>query len=656
MRTRAIVPLLLLVAILATVGRLPEQVGSVVWSPEEEISTDFGTENQIYPSIAAEGGRVHIVWQDEGDGDADIMHRLFNGVSWQPEEEISTDVLNEDQGWPRIALEGDEPHVVWADEGDGDPDVYYRHFNGTSWEPEMEISTDSGNEVNAVPSIAVENGEVHIVWHDESDGDSDIYYRHFNGSDWEPELEISSDLGTENQTFPAIAVENGRIHVVWMNRADGDFDIYYRLHDGIDWQPEEEISVDTESETQGNPRIAAEAGDVHAVWSFSSLTGDVHIYHRHFDGSVWLPERMVNVERVGTFDFQFWPDVAVDMGKAYVVWQDGQVLVDFPFAENDIHLRVLHGDEWTPEMEVSSDIGTEMQAHASVAVENGTAYMVWQDMGDDDSDIYFRRGEHFIPPESEAIPPQQYWHRSSLVDIGWTASDDLNLAEVSLFYRHSTDNSSWSDWDVFSTNDSISGTSSSGSFSFDVPDGDGYYEIYSVAKDVHDNLEMSPQAADTRVGVDTSNPTIVAIEPADESTDVQVEASIEITFSEGMDETATNDAFSLMGNGSAVDGTIVWSSDSMTLTFHPAEDLDEGKTYQITVEASAGDVAGNGLTSTSETSFETRKSGEEQSFLDLYWWILVLVAIVLIVLTLIAWRMRRRPGPDFETLEEESTH
>ena len=111
-----------------------------------------------------------------------------------------------------------------------------------------------------------------------------------------------------------------------------------------------------------------------------------------------------------------------------------------------------------------------------------------------------------------------------------------------------------------------------------------------------------------------------------------------------------------MEDGSAVDGTIVWSSDSKTLTFHPAEDLEEGKTYQITVEVSATDTVGNGLTSASETSFETSKSGEEQSFLDLYWWVLVLVAIVLIVLILIAWRMRRRPEPDWETLEEESTH
>ncbi len=94
----------------------------------------------------------------------------------------------------------------------------------------------------------------------------------------------------------------------------------------------------------------------------------------------------------------------------------------------------------------------------------------------------------------------------------------------------------------------------------------------------------------------------------------------------------------------------------MTLTFHPAEDLEEGKTYQIIVEVSGTDIAGNGLTSTSETSFETSKSGEDLSFLDEYWWIAVLVAIVLIVLILIAWRIRRRPEPDWETLEEESTH
>ncbi len=656
MKTRAIVLLLLLGAIIAGVGMLPENVRSAVWSPEEEISTDFGTEYQRYPSIAVEGGKVHIVWGDEGDGDSDVYYRLFDGTSWQPEEEISTDALDESQECPEVAVEGDEVHIVWIDEGDGDADVYYRNFNGTDWEPEQEISSDSIGEDNGLPSIAAESGEVHVVWMDEGDGDWDIYYRHFNGTSWEPEIEISTDAGIENQSFPSIAVENGRIHVAWIDEEDGDYDIHYRLHDGIDWQPEEEISVDTEAEPQGSPQIAAEDGEVHVVWTYSSLDGDVHIYYRHFNGSSWLPEQMVNVEGGGQLDFQFWPDIAVEMGNAYVVWQDGQQVGNPPYVENDIHFRMLYENEWLPELEVSTDISTEMQAFASVAVEGGTAYFVWQDQGDGDNDIYFRKGEYFFPPKSEVVPPSAYWQTASPLSIGWTATDDLNLAEVSLFYRHSTDNSTWSDWDMFSTNASVSGTSSSGSFSFDAPVGDGYYEFYSVARDIHDNLEMSPQFADAIVRIDTSNPTIVAVEPPDESTDVQVDVSIEITFSEGMNKTATNDAFSLMEDGSAIDGTIVWSSDSKTLTFHPAEDLEEGKTYQITVEVSATDTVGNGLTSASETSFETSKSGEEQSFLDLYWWVLVLVAIVLIVLILIAWRMRRRPEPDWETLEEESTH
>ncbi len=652
----AITLLFLLGCALATSAFLPGIAQSAEWSVLDEVSSDLGTESQMYPSLAVEGGKVHVVWQDTGDGDTDIYFSMFDGSAWGPKQEISTDTLDEAQSRPQIAVEGSEVHVVWMDEGDGDSDIYYRHFNGSSWEPELEISTDSGTEDDGVPSIAAANGTLHVVWMDEGDGDSDIYYRHFNGSSWEPELEISTDSGTEEQTFPAVASEDDKAYVVWVDAEDGDPDVYYRSYTSGGWQAEMEISIDAGTEPQGPPRISSEDGKMYVVWTYSSLDGDVHIYCRHFNGSSWLPEQMVNVESGGQFDFQFWPDIAVEMGNAYVVWQDGQHLVDPPYAENDIHFRLLYDGVWQPEVEVSVDISTEMQAFASIAVEDGTAYFVWQDQGDGDNDIYFRKGEHLFPPKSEVVPPSTYWQTVSPVSIGWTATDDLNLAEVSLFHRHSTDNSSWSDWDMFSTNTSVSGTSSSGSFSFDAPDGDGYYEFYSVAKDIHDNLEMSPQFPDSIVGIDTSNPTIVAIEPADESTDVQVDVSIEVTFSEGMNKAATNDAFSLMENGSAVDGTIVWSSDSKTLTFHPAEDLEEGKTYQIVVEVSATDIVGNGLTSTSESSFETLKSGEEQSFLDMYWWIVVLVAVVLIVAILIAWRIRRRLEPDWEMPEEESTH
>ncbi len=197
---------------------------ATTWGTEQEISVD-GSEFQFRPSIAADKGNVHVVWEDGGGGDSDIFYRQFNGTDWQPVQEISIDSDTRDQVNPAIAVNGDRVHVVWIDEGDGDPDVFYRQFNGTVWEPVLEISTDSAVENQIFPAIAVDGDRVHVVWGDYEDGDYDIYYRQFNGSAWEPEWELSTDSGMENQYKSSIAAENDRVYVLWIDRVDGDEDV-----------------------------------------------------------------------------------------------------------------------------------------------------------------------------------------------------------------------------------------------------------------------------------------------------------------------------------------------------------------------------------------------------------------------------------------------
>ena len=134
------------------------------------------------------------------------------------------------------------------DTGDGDWDIYYRYYDGMSWQPEMEISTDSGTEWQRQPTVAAYGGKVHVAWVDEGGVDHDIFYRHFDGISWQPEQEISTDVTMEMQEHPDVAVEGDSVQVTWEDRGDGDFDIYHRFFNGTGWQPEEEVSTDAGTE------------------------------------------------------------------------------------------------------------------------------------------------------------------------------------------------------------------------------------------------------------------------------------------------------------------------------------------------------------------------------------------------------------------------
>ena len=320
------------------------------WLPEIELSTDIGAENQMAPSIAVENGKVHVVWHGDDDGDYDIYYRYFDGSDWQPEQKISTDSATEWQASPKIAVEGGKLHVVWRDYSDGDWDIYYKYYNGTDWQPEIEISTDKDIENQSGQEIAVENGKVHVVWESHVDGFwiADIYYRYFNGTDWQPEQEISTDILAEDQGEPSIAVENGKVHVAWSNYSNGNWDIVYRYFNGTDWEPEQEISIDERVEQQAGPSIAVENGKVYIAWTETEdMPREYHnISYRYFDGISWHPEEPI----YKSMDISESPVIAVENGKIYVAWMHWWLIGP---ADYDIFYRYFDGGTWGPIQEIS---------------------------------------------------------------------------------------------------------------------------------------------------------------------------------------------------------------------------------------------------------------------------------------------------------------
>jgi hypothetical protein len=113
-------------------------------------------------------------------------------------------------------------------------------------------------------------------------------------------------------------------------------------------------------------------------------------------------------------------------------------------------------------------------------------------------------------PPSSSIKDISYWNNAAVL-LNVTASDNYALANVSLWYRYSSDNASWSNWTLYGTD---CNSSDGWLFSFNFPDGEGYYEFYSVATDVAGNTE-SKTVADETAGYDITPPvTDYSVEPA----------------------------------------------------------------------------------------------------------------------------------------------
>jgi hypothetical protein len=159
-------------------------------APVRVESDAEGIADSINPTVAADGERVWVAFQDNrAGGGYDIFLRWSEdaGSSWANEEEVrmETDDPGEGQSYhPHIAVDGDMWAVQWEDyrddlEGVGFNDLYYDYTvdGGVTWQASdvrinsTALATSYANEA----AFFLRGGFVVTVWSDGRTGSSDIF-------------------------------------------------------------------------------------------------------------------------------------------------------------------------------------------------------------------------------------------------------------------------------------------------------------------------------------------------------------------------------------------------------------------------------------------------------------------------------------------------
>ncbi len=102
---------------------------------------------------------------------------------------------------------------------------------------------------------------------------------------------------------------------------------------------------------------------------------------------------------------------------------------------------------------------------------------------------------------------------------------------------------------------------------------------------------------------DNTPPVVAERSPSSGAENVSLRPTITITFSEPMDQTTTESAFS---TSPPFAKTLAWDSAGQTLTVYPSEDLIPLVSYAVSVSSAATDSAGNSLIATT-WHFDTRE-------------------------------------------------
>jgi len=278
--------------------------------------------------------------------------------------------------------------------------------NAEEWDP-RNVSRSPG--LSYAPSIAIDNeGNVHLVWSDDTPGNYEVFYSFKKpDSDWVEPIDISN---TSNNSYePSMDIDPfDNLHVVWqeegvgifysMKPKDGDWTEPVKIRAGGAWQPR--LGVDAQgtihvitttlstvcyvykigeawSDPEGapspgnfayNPSMAVEpSGIVHVVydtpvWSANNIAYTV----RSLDGS-WSEPFNVSASQA----YSWSADIAVDDENVYIAWKEVRTGVD------QIFYRIRHKDgTWTPIDSVPDIIGKGTGMVAIVA-KDGNLHFLW---------------------------------------------------------------------------------------------------------------------------------------------------------------------------------------------------------------------------------------------------------------------------------------
>ena len=268
----------------------------------DSATCDGISENENYcsmPSMAinSEGSPI-ICWAESAGSDTNIRVKQWDGRGWSEIESISIMPQNAmmkenpvgvDKATstvrPEIQVAKDgKPVVCWANCSSENCEIYVKQWDVNEWKEmgkdsasNSGISGNSGSSVN--PAITVDwDGMPVICWQDDTNGNSEIYVRQWNGFDW---IEISKGSASgggisgdeTNSVIPNICIDQeGAPVVCWISEGD----IKISQWNGSSWGKIGEANRSAAAGTApdvsaaGRPAIAIDSGD-NAIVAFDGL-------------------------------------------------------------------------------------------------------------------------------------------------------------------------------------------------------------------------------------------------------------------------------------------------------------------------------------------------------------------------------------------------
>jgi Neuraminidase (sialidase) len=281
-----------------------------------------------------------------------------------------------------IAVSRGNIHVVWHDNTPGNAEIFYRRStdNGTTWGNTKRLTKNTG--YSSDPAIAVTGSNIHVVWSDYTPGNREVYYKRStdNGRTWSKQKRLTKNAGSSS--LPSIAVSGHNIHVTWYDDTPGNDEIYYKqsIDNGANWSKQKRLTKNSGSSVASV--IAVSGSNLHLAWS-DDTPGNLEIYYRRStdNGVTWRKTKRLTKNDGLSLD----PSIAVSGGNVHVVWKDyspGNAEILYKGSRDK-------GVTWGKQKRLTKS--AEESAFPAVAALGNKVSVVWNDSTPGNIELYLKR-------------------------------------------------------------------------------------------------------------------------------------------------------------------------------------------------------------------------------------------------------------------------
>jgi hypothetical protein len=257
--------------------------GGLTWGADTRLTNNPGL--SLSPSVAASGNVVHVSWYDLRDGNSEIYYKRSadGGLTWGADMRLTNNTAG--STLPAVAVAGTDVHVAWEEYRHGPAEIYYKRSadGGVTWGADTRLTNNGAN--SFAPSIAASDSDVSVAWFDHRDGNDEIYQKHSgnSGANWGPDTRVTNNAAVSN--YPSVSVSGANVHLVWFDERDGNTEIYYNrsADHGGSWGADVRLTNDAARST--DPCVAVSGSNVHVIWTDArdnapTYSGNYEIYYK----------------------------------------------------------------------------------------------------------------------------------------------------------------------------------------------------------------------------------------------------------------------------------------------------------------------------------------------------------------------------------------